>query len=297
MTKDEINYALKRTKQIIEFNGYQSYSDYSFICGSSNENHEEIAKILEYKNKSLLTVAGSGEQYLSAKYSGAKNVTLYDINNLSKLYVYLKIGAIKKLNYDDFINFLVPMDNQKYMSLNTLLKISDYLPEYVSEYWYNVLKQYGYHSLEKLILYPTDYNKDDYFTRGAPYYKKENYSELKQLIQNESYPEFIPTSIYNITTQIPSKKFDVIDTSNIIECILSDSWNLDCYSEDTMIKWIKFVEKELTKLLNKNGQIIVDYEPSIFSKELIEHNSFKKYEIESKKKEKSLVLVYKNNGN
>ena len=51
--------------------------------------------------------------------------------------------------------------------------------------------------------------------------------------------------------------------------------------------WIKLIKSELTKILNENGQIIVDYNPSI--KTLIEHEKFKTINLD----ENSKILVYK----
>lgn len=296
MTKEEVNYAIDRTKHIIEFNGYQTYSDYSFICGCSNENQSEIAKKIDYKNKEILTVAASGEQYFSAQLAGAKKVTLYDINNLAQLYVYLKIGAMKKLNYDDFISFFIPeKTNNNYFDINTLSKIYNYLPDFVSNYWYNILKRFGNDKLDKLITFPRVDNIKEYIINGEKFFIRENYDKLKKNIENKEYPNFVSSSIYDIPNKLNNQKFDVIDTSNIIECIIGDSWVFDCYSDDLIPKWINLVENKLTNLLNKNGQIIVDYEPSKFNKELIDHPGFQKYKINSKDKTKgkSLMLVYK----
>ena len=120
MTNEELQKAIDRTRDKIEFSGYHFYSEYSLICGCSNENQKAMADILGYKDKNILTVAGSGEQYFEAVYEGAKDITLYDINILSKLYVYLKIGAVKTLNYEDFINFIIPnISEDKYFNRET----------------------------------------------------------------------------------------------------------------------------------------------------------------------------------
>ena len=292
MTKEEIKIAIDRTNRIIVVPGYKTYSEHSFIIGSSTENQEAVIKALDYKNKDILTLAASGKQYFSSKFAGAKNVTLYDINLLSKLYTYLKIGAMKSLNYDDFINFLTPyFSYEKYLDKNTFLKISDYLPEDTSYYWYNILNKYNIKSLERLILFPRDCKNFEYIKKGNPYYTRENYEILKKQIEQENYPEFIAGSIYYIHEMLSNRKFDVIDTSNIIECVLHDNWVFDCYSSDTIPNWIKLVENDLASLLNKNGQIIVDYDT--FQKELIEHDTFTKHEIETKNDTKGLMLVYK----
>ena len=292
MTKEEIKIAIDKTNKIIVTKGYQTYSEYSFMIGSTNENQEAIIKALDYKNKDILTLASSGEQYFSAKFAGSKNITLYDINKLSILYTYLKIGAIKKLNYEDFINFLIPYCSyDKYLDKNTFLKVSDYLPDDTSNYWYNILSKYSVKDLELLILFPRDCKDFEYIKKGNPYYTRENYEILKKQIESENYPHFIASSIYDINKLLNNKKFDVIDTSNIIECILHDNWAFDCYSIETIPEWIKLVEKDLDALLKEKGQIIVDYDATPST--LIKHNTFTKYELEGKNKNKTLTLVYK----
>lgn len=55
-----------------EHNGVFEKYDTSFLFGT--ENQEGINNIINYQGKDVFTIASSGEQYLGAKYYGAKKL-------------------------------------------------------------------------------------------------------------------------------------------------------------------------------------------------------------------------------
>ena len=109
-----INYDVKQAERISYkiINPY--YSKYCAVHANSNENLKGISKLLQLKNKDILLTGSSADQYLTFVLAGAKTSVIYDINLLAKYNIYLKIGAIKALNYDDFIKFIIP-NNKNYM--------------------------------------------------------------------------------------------------------------------------------------------------------------------------------------
>ena len=78
---------------------------FSNIFSFTTENISGYLEYFDFNNKSLLTVGSSGDQILNSFYCGARNITLFDINEYAKYYVYLKIAAIASLNYKDFQDF------------------------------------------------------------------------------------------------------------------------------------------------------------------------------------------------
>ena len=77
-------------------------------------------KYFDFQNKSLLTIGSSGDQILNSFYYGARDITLFDINEYSKYYIYLKIAAIISLNYKEFqylSKIIIPIQTRKLQTL------------------------------------------------------------------------------------------------------------------------------------------------------------------------------------
>ena len=87
-----------------------SPSGFSRIYSFATENVAGYIDYFDFENKSLLTVGSSGDQVLNAFYNGARDITLFDINEYAKYYVYLKIAAILSLSYQEFISFFFKHD-------------------------------------------------------------------------------------------------------------------------------------------------------------------------------------------
>ena len=90
--------------------------------------------------------------------------------------------------------------------------------------------------------------------------------------------------------------FDIIYLSNIIDCQNND---FDCeYPFHDYDMWIYFIENILSKYLNKDGKILVDYKlicnGELEKNELYNYKNFEMYKVKSQHpNEKSAVLVYK----
>ena len=84
---------------------FKYISEFSKIYPFATENVSGYIDYFDLKDKSLLTVGSSGDQVLNAFYNGARDITLFDINEYAKFYVYLKIAAILSLSYKEFKAF------------------------------------------------------------------------------------------------------------------------------------------------------------------------------------------------
>ena len=82
-----------------------NFHPYSKIYTFTTENISGYIDYFDFNNRSLLTVGSSGDQILNAYFNGAKDITLFDINEYAMYYVYLKIAAIMILNYEEFTLF------------------------------------------------------------------------------------------------------------------------------------------------------------------------------------------------
>ena len=100
--KNKINELIDINK--IDLNKFNKLSKiYSFTT-------ENIAGYFEYlnlENKTILTVAGSGDHIINAFFKGAKKVYGFDINYLALIYTELKLVAMQNLGYKEFLNFFM----------------------------------------------------------------------------------------------------------------------------------------------------------------------------------------------
>lgn len=76
---------------------FRYIKDFSRIYTFTTENISGYIDYFDFNNKSLLTVGSSGDQVLNSFYNGARDITLFDINEYAKYYVYLKISGVLSL--------------------------------------------------------------------------------------------------------------------------------------------------------------------------------------------------------
>jgi len=74
------------------------YLDYARIYTRSNENLPALFSNFSVKDKDVLTVLASSNQYFSAYYLGAKSVDTFDVNYLAEFYWYLRYWLIEYKN-------------------------------------------------------------------------------------------------------------------------------------------------------------------------------------------------------
>ena len=106
--KQNVYSDIENAIKIINFKFYQGideFSKYSGLYAFTNENLLATFNLLNLKNKSLLTVAGSGDSIFEAYLQGVKKVYSFDINCLAKYYIELKKAGVKALGWEDFIAF------------------------------------------------------------------------------------------------------------------------------------------------------------------------------------------------
>lgn len=73
----------------------------------TTENIAGYMKGLDFQNKKVVTVTGSGDQVLNVISKGCLDVTTFDVNFLTQYYLNLKLAACQKLTYEEFLRFLL----------------------------------------------------------------------------------------------------------------------------------------------------------------------------------------------
>ena len=224
--------------------------EYSRFYTFTTENISEYMKYLDLKNKKLLTVGSSGDQILNSFYCGARDITLFDINEYSKYYIYLKIAAVITLNYYEFQEFFFRHKDNSYGNKDMFSKhlYSKIIP---------VLRLFDYESYlifdELFSLYDVDTIRTKLFDddeernkviKGFNNYlhDEDSYNKLKNILKKISI-KFIYGDIFK--DNVPGS-YDNIILSNLCTIVsLDDFYNL-------LIK----IDKEN---LNSGGSIMLGY--------------------------------------
>ncbi len=292
---------------IESYNPYQNrYFEYSSIATFTNENLNQKYQIVDVKGKDVLLPGSSGHHFLSAAYYGAKHITLYDISIFSKPIAFLYIGSMKALpDQKEFEAFTLNVEgNDDFFGRKTFNKVKESLPQNVAAFWEGYLSKAPKEYIVNLAL-PIrcrgNSKLQEEIKSLVPYHTEEGYKDTRQIIKDINYPPFIQGDIKKVN--ISNLKFDVIDLSNILESNVTIA--CDEYYNAPIDKiekeWVDWAINSLSKSLNPDGSIILDYRQDISEPEketsyIFNHDQVNKIVIDSGRSglfPKNTVLIYK----
>lgn len=171
---------------------------------------------LDLKNKTVLTIAGSGDQAINALYFGAKEVTCFDINQLTGYFVNLKINALKYLTYKEFLDYFGSPKKIGSLDYKLFTKFSKYLEKDTFNFFndaYIYFKKDGNKIIrsnlfnERSMLLVTLYEMNIYLKSES------NYNRCKELLKEKKIT-FVCEDILCLNKKLKTK-FDIINISNI----------------------------------------------------------------------------------
>ena len=230
---------------------YYYSSGFSRIYTFTTENISGYIDYFDFDNKSLLTVGSSGDQVLNAFYNGARDITLFDINEYAKYYVYLKISAILSLSYKEFKLFFFknrinPFERNRCMFSKVLFnKIKDNLRlfDYESYLFFDELFSLYESTDIRSKLFNDDEDRNQVIKGFNNYLKdEESYNKLKSIIRKITF-NYINGNIFE--DNIPGK-YDNIFLSNL--CTV------------TSLKELKSLLEKIDKNnLNNAGSVLLGY--------------------------------------
>ncbi len=191
-------------------------STYNRVYNFTNENVTCLKELYNFENSKVLSVVGSGDQYFSSMLNGAKQVDLFDINPTACLYFILKFYSIRELTFEEFYELLVLRNFNNMKIYNKLEKV---LPSKVLKYYKFLINS---SASDKTLMFRKDginlltkKNQKYYFKNSdtvIPYFQKDEYYKLQQILKNISLPNFYQMGITNLK---PNINYDVLLTSNI----------------------------------------------------------------------------------
>lgn len=254
-------------KMLMEKNSNSIFQTYSPFFLFGTENQKEISEIIDFNGKNVLTIASSGDQYLSSVYYGANEVDIFDINKLTYYVTYLKIVSIMCLGYEEFLNFFIPFWGDcvisSFWEFNTFKKLIPYLPVDVAFFWKNILLEIRKDSKIIFNFINNIYLQSTSIQNGMPFYSsEEEYYKLQKILKNRKFPKFIQMDLLELNNFF-DVTYDVIYLSNIIESVISKKTNFSSIDSDKEAKIEKEVIAricpEVIRKLNKGGVVLLSY--------------------------------------
>ena len=182
----------------------------------TNENISGYYSKMDFKDKKVLAVTGSGDHILNAFLLGTKEVDAFDINPLAKYYVELKLAAVKTLSLEEFILFFYNKSTFRtpnyYLNKKLYSKIKKELKDKYLNFWDYVFSKYTPKELYKSCLFTDDFLSLDALLCANQYMQDENYEKLKGILFNKkvSYHDIGLQDLGNL-----DKKFDIVVFSNV----------------------------------------------------------------------------------
>lgn len=226
---------------------------YSF----TTENLSGYYPLINFNNKNVLTVNGSGDHLINAYVFGAKDVTCFDINPFSKYFTELKLKALSDLSMDEFLNFLLinvkkPLDYNVYKQLRK--DLSDECKLFFDKQY--LLNNNNGKLLRNSGLFNNKYDNKVSKIKNNPYLQSE---ELFNDAKKSKMNSWINCDIRDLSDLI-SEDFDVILLSNI-----ADYAKL-IYNNNYLVKFRDEIINPLMNHLNPDGMIAIAYIYAINSK-------------------------------
>jgi len=198
------------------------------IYFSSNESLKDLFQHFSVKDKEVLSVMASSDQYFYSYYNGAKNVDTFDINVLTKYYYYLRYWSI--------------LYNNQFYPDKTIFQSHQYI--------YDLLQKVKCESLEERHAYRfwSEFIRKAFpFDCGNLYYYgvRENPIVDLKTLKEQIRGKDISFTHLDLFEEVPKKKkYDIIITSNILE-----------YAGYDKLRLIK-ARNNLKSMLNENGKVI-----------------------------------------
>lgn len=174
----------------------------------SNENLTSYQDLYTFKDKKVLSVIGSGDQYFSSILYGAEDVTCFDMCAVSKYYLIFKYHAIRVLSYEEFQEFFI---DSNMSNVNLYVKVRKCLPREVRNFTDIMFKR----GMSKYLYLVIGFNKSFNTKSGRviPYLDKNNYNKLKELLYIKPLPKFIIGVFPNIISELDN--YDLVLLSNV----------------------------------------------------------------------------------
>lgn len=232
------------------------------IYATSNEQLDAVFRGFDFNDKEVLSVLGSSDHVFSEYYLGAKNVTAFDINGLTKYYYYLRKWSLIYRGVD------IPYGNSKDWFFELLSEVStkSESEEEALSFWKYLNKKVPDY-MNKLFIGGVSYN------RRVPY--EGDLDGVASIIEDRDI-DFSQINVFKYFDY--DRVFDVIVLSNILDYASTPAALATC--RDNLVDHLS--ENGIvicSSILSQHGDdnlIKTKIQDDIFSKsfEIVEGNSY-----------------------
>ena len=120
---------------------YKDTVFYNNYCSIDRFTNEPINSYIDYMKdkKDVLSVTGFGDSILKCISYGAVNIDTFDINNLSKYFLDIKLAAAKNLSKNEFFNMFYNLEYLLKNDEDFYIKIRDSLSFNSRIFWDTLL--------------------------------------------------------------------------------------------------------------------------------------------------------------
>ena len=214
----------------------------------TTENIAGYMKDLNLHNKKVITVTGSGDHIINAVLKGARKITTFDVNPLTKYYLDLKLAAIKDLSLDEFKELLL-YENKNSFAYEVIKKLD--MNKESKKFWLDSLEKFNQSGLllRKSALFNTKYFDASRKIKENLYLNEENYAIVKDNLKDVDI-EFIEKNIKDLEL---NEEYDYMFLSNVSDYLK------DIYKENYLDKYQKLISKFKVKVKNIYFAYVYDF--------------------------------------
>ena len=262
--KDDI----KRANYLIKIPSFFRENDdiFDMIYPFTTENINGMFSHFNFKDKDCLSVLGSSDQVFDMYLRGAKSVTAFDINPLTKYLFYLKRAALRAdLTKEEYLSFFCSSENydefKKSFNEETFTRIVPFLKGNSYKFWTELYTRYsGYKIREQDCLFSFDEYKRSTLESIVYYLSDEGFEKVKE-ISSSIKITFVNENIKDL---ILSKNYDLMYFSNLIQYASSIFYQQSLYEtkyeeEKVSLQEFKDFIMQYKDNLNDNGVMIIGY--------------------------------------
>ncbi len=217
--------------------------------------------------KRVLSIVGSGDQIINAYFFGAKEVIGFDINKHAFFILDLKISAVNKLNYHEFLEFFGNNLSDGCLSFNLYIKLRNSLSLKTRNFFDKIYKDFnnnGKNLIKSEYFHQRHTIKASAHDINAYLEDEKEYLKCKIIMQNKKI-NFFQSDINDIDTEknkMLKGKFDIINLSNVLNYLTGNT------AEDSLLEVLSEVTKKVSKKISKNGLFFYySYSPSTYNYE------------------------------
>jgi MoaA/NifB/PqqE/SkfB family radical SAM enzyme len=238
------------------------FSENSPIYAFTTENLDGYFSHLNIKDKTILSVGGSGDHLINAYLYGAEKVMCFDSNRLAYFYAELKLKALKNLSFIDFKKFLLrnPEKNNQTFSFETYKSLKTELSPLTRHFFDQLYEQFNNdgHAIRESKFFNNRHDSAERKIKTNPYlHSEKNYKKAQKTLQDKPLLwKTIPLQelCLNKILFMGNQKFDLILLSNI-----ADYSDKIIHTQNYLEDFRNQIITPLTQHLKSKGKLVFAY--------------------------------------